>query len=202
MNKQSILTAVLGLLVLGLTLDDMRLRARAGDLQEQLEARQAEQDEPSAPPRSKLGKQSKVRARAAGEGSPGLSPGATAGPAALSRGVDPDQLDARRAERQQQFQGQLEAYVDGFGADHELSEAVMAQVQVQVLATMEEVSELWCRTRTGEADRVEVRAQMDQLGTELELDLAEQLGATDAEAFMADLPGPLGENRPTRSGGR
>jgi DNA repair exonuclease SbcCD ATPase subunit len=212
MNRNALITAVLGILVLGLALDDMRLRSRTGELQEQLEAARTELDQrvedgagkagkSAKAGRSGPGKMAKARPRRVTEdGEP--APSTLGGPGALSRGATDEDIEARRAERQAQFRAELDAYVEAFGAEHQLSEAVLAEVEQQVLSTMEEVSDLWAQTRAGEADRAEVRERMDELGVELELDLAERLGAADAEAFVADLPGPLGANRPSAPAGR
>lgn len=201
MNKQAVITAVLGLLVLGLAVDDMRQRARVGELQEQVDSLQAELDAaPKAPtvqgsPKPKLKKMTKAPGRGLSEGPAIVPPGSSA------RGSEAA-VDARRAERQEQFQGELDLYLDAFADEHQLNEATTAEMESLVLDAMEELSEAWAGTRTGEVDRNEARELMDELGVQLELDLAEQIGATEAQAFMDELPGPLGQGKPLRPGGR
>lgn len=194
MNKHALITAVLGILVLGLALDDMRLRARVGELEMQLESAQAELEAVPVRPAPTAAPPVRSKARRA---TPGEGRGGGLGSAEL-----PEDPEARKEARQEQFRAELDLYLDEFGAEHELNEATLAELDGMVVATMSEVSGLWEQTRSGDLDRTEVRGRMEELRVELELDLAERLGAAEAEAFVAGMPGPLGSERPHRPGGR
>jgi len=101
-------------------------------------------------------------------------------------------MEERHQERRDRFQQAMEDRVSEFVAERELSTEAETQMMTVMSTAMDNLGAMFRSMQEGEIEREEMREEMQTIRLDVDEALTEILGEEDADAFQADLRGPLG----------
>lgn len=101
-------------------------------------------------------------------------------------------MEERHQERRDRFQQAMEERVSEFVAERDLSAEAETQMMTVMSGAMDNLGAMFRSLQEGEIERDDMREEMQTIRLDVDEALTEILGEEDAEAFQADLRGPLG----------